>query len=87
MKKFLQSKFVKNILAPIVRGAVKTIPGGGIAVELIQNIGKENQEKKPHHWLSITIQILGIAAIIYAFLTKAITVEAFIELINRYSPE
>jgi hypothetical protein len=85
MKKILQSKIVKNIIAPVVRGAIKTIPGGGIAVELIQNIGKDKEEK-PHHYLSIIIQVLGIAAIIYAFYTKAITVDVFLDLLRSFNP-
>jgi hypothetical protein len=84
MKKLLQSKFVRNYIAPFVRGVAKTIPGGGIAVELIQNIGKEREEK-PHHWLSITIQCIGISAIIYAFYTKAITIDIFLELLNSFN--
>jgi hypothetical protein len=87
MKKLLQSKFVKNIIAPIVRGTLKTIPGGSVAVELVQNFQNKTEGKRPkHHWLSITIQTIGIAAIIWAFYTKAITVEQLLQLLQGFAP-
>lgn len=90
---FLNKPWVKNIAAPIVRGALQTIPGGGIVVQATRNITHElgnrdnvtvaiNDGKPPHSYLSIAIQVVGIASIIYAFYTKAITVEQVLSLIG-----
>jgi hypothetical protein len=80
MKKLLQTKFVKKVIAPIVRGTLKTIPGGNIAVEIFQNF----QGEKRHNYLSISIQIIGILAIIYAFITKAISIEQLLTLLGQF---
>ena len=80
-------KLFKNILAPVLRGAIKTIPGGGIAVELVKNIShsvKENkeEEKPPHNWISILTQLAGVGVIIYAFVKKLITIEQVLSFLG-----
>jgi len=85
IKKLLQKPFVKNIVAPVVRGALKTVPGGGIAVEVVNNYLHEKTEEapvKPHNYLSIAVQVIGIAAIVWAFYTKAITIEQLLSLLG-----
>lgn len=82
----------KGFLKAVLRGALKSLPFGNVVDEVIQNT-KSNIESEilenglpskeiPHNWISITIQFIGIAAIIYAFLNKQITIEQLIDLIN-----
>ena len=75
-------KKILNFLKPVLRGAVKSLPGGNVITEVVDNI-KAQKEDKPHNWYSITIQVLCIAAIIYAFVSKSITIEDFLRLINE----
>ena len=80
-------KLFKNILVPVLRGAVKTIPGGGIVVELVKNISHSVKEKKEgdkqqHNWISILTQLTGIALIVYAFVKKLITIEQVLQFLG-----
>lgn len=78
----------------LIRGGLKTIPGIGPIVELIKNVKAERFNKDnpgaekdlPHNYWSITIQVLGIAAIIYAFVTHAITIDDLLRLIHFGTP-
>jgi hypothetical protein len=79
VKKFFQ-KFIK----PLFRGVIKSLPFGNVAIEIGDNIKKETTgEPKNHNWVSITIQLLLIGAIVWALLTKQITIETFIDLVNN----
>lgn len=78
------------VQAPIVRGIVKSLPFGNLLYEVGENVAgsvineiaaKENPKLvgadgviKPHNWVSIFIQFLCIAGIVYAFITKQITI-------------
>lgn len=92
IKSFLQKPFIKNIIAPVVRGALQTIPGGGVIVQAGRNISHElNAEKepgtqRPHNYLSIAVQVIGVACVVYAFTTKAITIEQVLELVKTFIP-
>lgn len=95
--RFFQSKFAKTV-APFVRGAVKIglpIIGTPI-VEAITNLtqpktmiativgaGTTEVYKAPKHsWVSIIVQsVLAIAAL-YAFWTKAITIQDVVSIIK-----
>ena len=84
---FLQKPFVKNYLAPVFRGAIQTLPGGGVAVQALRNISHEvnvakEGEQPPHSYISIVIQVIGLAAIIYAFIAKIITIDELLSLIG-----
>lgn len=95
--KFFQSKFVKTV-APFVRGAVKIglpIIGTPI-VEAITNLtqpktmiativgaGATEVVKPPKHsWVSIIVQSVLAVCVIWAFYTKAITVQDVILIIK-----
>ena len=83
---FLNKPWVKNIVSPLIRGAVQTLPGGGIAVQAMRNITHEMNPVKegepPHNYLSIAVQIAGIVAILWAFYTKSITIEQVLSLVG-----
>jgi len=87
IKIFLQKPFIQKYVAPVLRGALQTFPVGGIAVQLGRNIthefGTTNTGKPPHNYISIAIQFLGIAAIVWAFYTRAITVEQLLEMFGK----
>jgi hypothetical protein len=81
----------KQFLAPIFRGVVKSLPFGGVIVESVKNIQTEIKNKNdainqpvelPHNWLSIAIQMITVAGIVYALLTKQIDINKFIELLK-----
>lgn len=81
LKLFLQKPFVKNYIAPIVRGLVKQVPLVGTPiVEVVSNITQPNK----HKWLSITVQIVCAIVILYAFYTKAITVQEVLDYLKQY---
>lgn len=70
------------ILKALFRGVVKSIPAGNVALQLVNNVKHEldnknviNKPDKPHSWISIVTQGICVAAIVYAFVTKTITVE------------
>jgi hypothetical protein len=89
MKKIKIGKFV----APVLRGVLKSVPFGGIVVESINNIKTEIENKNttdvseakdlPHNWISITVQILCLIGIVYAFISKQITIEQFLEYLPK----
>ena len=87
----MKKGLLKNVIAPVVRGVVKSLPFGGIVVESVKNIKTELENKKddinqpkelPHNWLSIAIQLIVVAGIVYAFLSKQITIETFLDLLK-----
>ena len=77
-------KKLKSILKPVLRGAIKTIPYGNVAVEFFQNWKAENKlgESKPHNYVSMVTQILGWSALIYAFYTHVITLDQLLGYIG-----
>lgn len=75
MKKF-------PILSAVFRGVVKSVPMGNVAFQAVKNVKHELENKdsivskeKPHDWISVITQALCVAALVYAFATKAITIE------------
>lgn len=87
----MKKGLLKELIGPVVRGVVKSLPFGGIVVESVKNIKTEIDNKKdevnkpkelPHNWLSIAIQIICVAGIIYAFISKQITIDVFLELLK-----
>ena len=81
----------KNILAPVVRGVLKSVPFGSVVVEATKNIQTEIQNKKddinqpkelPHNWISIAIQMITVAGIVYALLNKQIDINTFLSLMK-----
>jgi hypothetical protein len=86
-KNNLKKVFV--FLKPILRGAIKSLPFGNAVVEIgesiketVDNNAKDSAKPLTHNWLSIAVQIIGIAVIIYAFFTKAITIEQVLTFIG-----
>lgn len=86
----MKKGFFKKIAAPVLRGLLKSVPFGGIAVEAVNNIKTEFDNTKqiedkplPHNWISITVQLLALLAIVYAFVSKQITIDQFIDLLPK----
>lgn len=74
-------KFFGN---PLVRGPLKTLPGGNVLYEIGESvqhfIDKRNgklaaETPAPHNVVSQLLQLIGILGIIYAFMNKWITIE------------
>lgn len=95
MKKGFLKKLIKSIVqSPIVRGIVKSLPGGNLLYEVGENvvgnvvneIAKTKEliprEIKPHNWISILIQAVGIGLLLYAFFTKQISIQEVLNLLN-----
>lgn len=79
------------IVNPIIeaienRKANKAIAKAMISGEILNNETKvkmvEGQPEKPHDWLSIAVQLIVIGSIVYGFVTKTITIDKLIELLN-----
>lgn len=89
----MKKGFIKNIAAPVFRGILKSVPFGGIIVEGVTNIKSEFENKNktdvsedktlPHNWISILVQLLCVIGIAYAFITKQITIEQFLDLLPK----
>lgn len=92
LNKMKKNKF-KKFVAPVVRGLIKSLPFGNVVVETATNIATEMENKNttdvseakelPHNWVSITIQLLALIGIVYAFVSKQITIETFLELLPK----
>ena len=97
LKGLLQKPFVKNVLAPVVRGVVKQIPFVGTPLmEVISNLtgpkvitvtgtdGKPMNVELPkkHNWVSIIVQSVLAVCVVYAFYTKAITIQEVVALVK-----
>ena len=68
-----------TFVKPIVRGAIKSIPGGNIITEVIGNIKANNADQaQPHNWKSIITQLVIVGAIVYSFATHLITLDQLI---------
>lgn len=67
-------KKILNILKPVVRGAVKSIPVGNTILEVVNKI----KDPKKHSWVSIATQIICIIAIVYAFVSHTITLDSLL---------
>lgn len=88
----------KGIFRAVLRGIVKSIPLGNVIVETVENftakplieqstdeqINTIAQTDKPHNWVSVTIQLLIVGAIVYAFTTKQIDINKLIELLSGF---
>lgn len=83
----------KGILKAILRGILKSVPIGNTIVETVENFKakpvidaatNEIVEKieKPHNWVSILTQLTVIGVIVWAFVTKQITIEQLINFLS-----
>jgi hypothetical protein len=86
-KNNLKKVFV--FLKPILRGAIKSLPFGNAVVEIgesiketVDNNTKDSAKPLTHNWISILVQVIGLSVIVYAFITKAITIEQVLEFIG-----
>lgn len=78
---------------PIVRGLIKTVPGGNLGYEIADTVkyyidkrkgNVDAQTPPPHNAVSQLLQLIGIAAIVYAFLNRWITVEDLLRFLNTF---
>jgi hypothetical protein len=82
-------KKVFIFLKPILRGAIKSLPFGNAVVEIsesiketVDNNAKDSAKPLTHNWISIAVQVIGLSVIVYAFITKAITIEQVLTFIG-----
>jgi hypothetical protein len=81
-------KKIKKILggifgSPLVRGVVKTLPFGNFIYEAAENVKHARAgAETPHHKLSLFIQFVLLVLIVYAFVTKQLTVEQVLYYID-----
>ena len=81
-------KRIGNIVRPIIRGVLKSIPILNPVIEIIENFKNEaitkneGLEIKKHNYLSILFQLICVGAVVYAFATKQITVDDVLKLLN-----
>lgn len=83
----------KGILKAILRGILKSVPIGNTIVETVENFkaktnaeiesgGEVGKVEKPHNWISILTQLTVIGVIVWAFVTKQITIEQLINFLS-----
>lgn len=97
MKKgFLKRLLLGVVRSPVVRGLVKSLPFGNVAYEVGENIiGATVQQSKdgaldnanatsgkPHSAISLICQIAVLGLIVWAFITKQITIEEVLNLLG-----
>ena len=85
----MKKGFLKIFFKDAVRGIIKSVPFGNTITSVVDNIKHERETKDqvdpgsiPHSWISITMQVLGILAIAYAFITKMVTLEDLLKLVG-----
>lgn len=88
-------KFIFN--NSLVRGVIKSLPFGNVVYEVGENISTEIKnkngeseiknvmDKKPHNWFSISVQLLCLGAIVYAFISKQITIDQVLDLLKSFT--
>jgi len=93
--KFLQSKFAKVVGAGLIRPATKILLPfvGTPVIELVSNwMGAKKKdpmtgaEVPKHSYLSIGMQILIAVCVVYAFWTKAITIQEVVDILRMFIP-
>lgn len=72
--------FSKVLQAPIIRGTIKSLPFGNLVYEIAENVkNAKSPEKKenglPHSAVSLLAQLVFLSFIIYAFVTKQISID------------
>lgn len=72
---------------PLVRGTLKTIPFGNLVYEWAENIKAAKDPEKqgqplPHSPISLLAQTVFLGLIIYAFLTKQITIQDLLNYVG-----
>lgn len=79
-------KFLRNVIAPIIKGGVKSIPlVGNVAVDIIENITKKDivtGAPKKHDNFILIIEIIGAVTLAILVIKGAIPVEKLIEFIQ-----
>lgn len=84
----MKKGFLKKLFAAIFKGAVKSVPFGGVAIEVLDTFVKTDEKEndpiilKVQKWTQIITQIILLICIFYSFFTKTITVEELIKLVN-----
>lgn len=82
-------KTIGAVVAPLVRGTVKSLPGGSLMFEVINSIKHVKDpakagDQRPHSPISILAQVVFLAVIVYAFYTKQITID---DVMNYIVPD
>lgn len=76
MRKFLKETKLGRFFTGFVKGAVRSLPLGNALVDGIENVSlKKEDGTRPHSWIAIAAEIAFVGLVIYAFITKMITVD------------
>lgn len=85
----MKKGFLKKLFAAIFKGAVKSVPFGGVAIEVIDTFIKTDENIndpyliKVQKWAQIVTQIILLICIFYSFFTKQITIDELIKLVTN----
>ena len=83
MKKLFQKPIFKNIISPILRGALKQVPIVGTPIaEILTNVGQMASQEKDapkvelkHKWMSIAVQAGCAILVLYGLQTQQISID------------
>lgn len=84
----MKKGFLKKLFSAIFKGAIKSVPFGGVAIEVLDTFVKSNEnEKDPlilkvQKWAQIVTQVILLVCIFYSFFTKQLTIDELIKLVN-----
>lgn len=85
-QKTAAGKFIQNIIAPIIKGGIKSVPFvGNVAVDIFENITKKDVitgQPKHHSSYVLVIEVIGALTIAYLVIKGTIPVDKLIEFIK-----
>lgn len=77
-------KRILEFIPRILKGAFESIPVVGPIINAAENISAEFKGKeKKHDYVRVIVGAVCMIGVVYAFLTKMITVEDLIDLLNK----
>lgn len=87
-------RFLQNVGGPLIRSAIKQVPFLGTPiVEIASNLlGAKKLDKvtwaevPKHSYVSIVMQFAIAISVLYAFFTKAITIQEVVEMLKGFIP-
>jgi len=79
-------KFFRNILIPIIKGGIKSVPFvGNVAVDVIENITRKDLatgQPKVHDRFILIIEVIGALTLAYLVIRGTIPVDQLIAFIK-----
>lgn len=85
LKELFQKPIFKKIISPLLRGVIKQVPIVGTPIaEIMTNAIQPDGTPKKHNWFSIGVQVVIALATLYAFYTKAITLDDLVKFLQQF---